>query len=88
MFRFPDYMQLHECPTRVIVTLVREAFRLLWPGGTLDLTDFLVYKVLQVLCLSCFIVSYNQYINIWIKYVFSPPTFTLGKKKLVLVPIL
>ncbi|KAH1247876.1 Demethylmenaquinone methyltransferase [Glycine max] len=32
---------LHECPTRVIVTLVREAFRLLWPGGTLDLTDFL-----------------------------------------------
>ncbi|XP_014632578.1 uncharacterized protein, partial [Glycine max] len=40
---------LHECPTRVIVTLVREAFRLLWPGGTLDLTDFLVYKVLQEL---------------------------------------
>ncbi|RYQ87132.1 hypothetical protein Ahy_B09g094604 isoform A [Arachis hypogaea] len=29
----------HECPTRAIVNIVNEAFRLLRPGGTLALTD-------------------------------------------------
>ncbi|CAJ1978836.1 unnamed protein product [Sphenostylis stenocarpa] len=41
---------LHECPTRVIVNLAKEAFCLLRPGGTLALTDFsLKSKVLQEL---------------------------------------
>ncbi|XP_077245466.1 uncharacterized protein LOC143885271 isoform X2 [Tasmannia lanceolata] len=30
---------LHECPARAIVGLVKEAFRLLQPGGTIALTD-------------------------------------------------
>ncbi|KAF6176088.1 hypothetical protein GIB67_000182 [Kingdonia uniflora] len=30
---------LHECPRRAIVGLVKEAFRLLRPGGTIALTD-------------------------------------------------
>lgn len=30
---------LHECPTRAIVNLVKEAFRLLRPGGTFAVTD-------------------------------------------------
>ncbi|KAM7492183.1 hypothetical protein LguiA_035104 [Lonicera macranthoides] len=30
---------LHECPARAIVNLVKEAFRLLRPGGTIALTD-------------------------------------------------
>ncbi|KAF8411036.1 hypothetical protein HHK36_003575 [Tetracentron sinense] len=32
-------LQLHECPTRAIVGLLREAFRILRPGGTIALTD-------------------------------------------------
>eukprot|EP00262_Sarcandra_glabra_P020353 TRINITY_DN8059_c0_g1_i1.p1 TRINITY_DN8059_c0_g1~~TRINITY_DN8059_c0_g1_i1.p1 ORF type:complete len:368 (-),score=53.30 TRINITY_DN8059_c0_g1_i1:192-1295(-) len=30
---------LHECPARAIIGLVKEAFRLLQPGGTIALTD-------------------------------------------------
>ncbi|KAK2983715.1 hypothetical protein RJ640_016619 [Escallonia rubra] len=30
---------LHECPKRAIINLVKEAFRLLRPGGTIALTD-------------------------------------------------
>ncbi|KAK7312862.1 hypothetical protein VNO77_37058 [Canavalia gladiata] len=41
---------LHECPTRGIVSLVKEAFRLLRPGGTIALMDFSPKsKVLQEL---------------------------------------
>lgn len=33
------WLQFHECPERAIVNIVKEAFRLLRPGGTLALTD-------------------------------------------------
>ncbi|KAF5193940.1 Demethylmenaquinone methyltransferase [Thalictrum thalictroides] len=39
MLTATKHMQIHECPTRAIVGLVKEAFRLLRPGGMLALTD-------------------------------------------------
>lgn len=39
-------MQFHECPTRAIVNVVKEAFRLLRPGGTIAMTDNSVYKIM------------------------------------------
>lgn len=33
------YMQFHECPERAIVNILKEAFRLLRPGGTVVVSD-------------------------------------------------
>jgi SAM-dependent methyltransferase len=33
------YMQFHECPERAIVNILKEAFRLLRPGGTIVVSD-------------------------------------------------
>jgi SAM-dependent methyltransferase len=35
----PKYMQFHECPERAIVNILKEAFRLLRPGGTIVVSD-------------------------------------------------
>lgn len=32
-------LQLHECPNRAIVALMKEAFRLLRPAGTIAIVD-------------------------------------------------
>ncbi|RWR89469.1 hypothetical protein CKAN_01852600 [Cinnamomum micranthum f. kanehirae] len=49
---------IHECPARAIVGLVKEAFRLLRPGGTIALTDNSPKsKILQVKSLSLYFVS-------------------------------
>jgi 23S rRNA G2069 N7-methylase RlmK/C1962 C5-methylase RlmI len=35
----PKYMQFHECPERATVNILKEAFRLLRPGGTIVVSD-------------------------------------------------
>lgn len=37
-------MQFHECPERAIKNMVKEAFRLLRPGGTFAVTDNSVFS--------------------------------------------
>ena len=33
------YMQFHECPERAIINILKEAFKLLRPGGTIVVSD-------------------------------------------------
>ena len=60
MSGIPNLLQFHECPTRAIVNIVKEAFRLLRPGGMLALTDNSVYyNIMIIIFIFLFFVFYS-----------------------------